>query len=280
MPIIYCNFDLISRLFIMKKVVTTTFVFLLLAGSFSVQAQVITPRGDVNQDGSVSISDVTSLIDYLLTGTWPEDPLIPDESEYVDLGLPSGTLWATRNIGAHAPEDYGDYYAWGETEPKSIYQRETYKWYYKYYQGNTLHFSLTKYCTNSVSGTVDNKTELDPEDDAAYVNWGASWRMPTSEQMNELMTTCTWTWTTQNGVKGSLIIGPNGNTLFLPAAGSRINDYSSQVGSAGFYWSRMLSNGDAYAKNMTCSSAAPGNGCSDQSRWSGFSVRAVLVSQN
>ena len=88
--------------------------------------------------------------------------------EYVDLGLPSGTMWATCNIGANYPEDYGDYYAWGETETKSNYDWSTYKWC----KGSED--TLTKYCTDNDYGTVDNKTVLDPEDDAAHVKWGGS----------------------------------------------------------------------------------------------------------
>ena len=107
-----------------------------------------------------------------------------DNHEWVDLGLPSGTLWATTNVGASKPEEYGDYFAWGETKPKSVYDWDTYKWC----KGDDYH-QLTKYCNLSNygdNGFVDNKTELDPGDDAAYVNWGSKWRMPSLEQMQEL----------------------------------------------------------------------------------------------
>ena len=165
--------------------------------------------------------------------------------EYVDLGLPSGTLWATMNIGANSPEEYGDYFAWGETEPKEVYDWETYKWC------NGSYGTLTKYCTNSFggyNGFTDGKTELDPEDDAAYINWGPSWRMPTYEQQQELAEQCTWTWTTRLGVNGQLVTGPNGNTIFLPAAGCDWYESLDNVGSCGNYWSRSLSSyysGDA-----------------------------------
>ena len=102
-----------------------------------------------------------------------DEPVTPDNHEYVDLGLPSGTLWATCNIGASIPEDMGDYFAWGETAPKEKYDMDNYKWY------DSSSDKLTKYCTDDKYGTVDNKTELLPEDDAAYVNWGPMWRMPT-----------------------------------------------------------------------------------------------------
>ena len=130
-------------------------------------------------------------------------PALEDNHEYVDLGLPSGTLWATCNIGASAPEEYGDYFAWGETEPKDNYDYNTYKWY------NRGHRHFTKYhkdyayyddSGNYFSVPADGNTVLDPEDDAAYVNWSPFWRMPTSDQQKELVEHCTWTWTTRNGV--------------------------------------------------------------------------------
>ena len=228
-------------------------------------------NADTNRNGSVSIADVTSLIDYLLSGYWPWW-----EPEYVDLGLPSGTLWATCNVGANSPEEYGDYFAWGETEPNSYYEWDTYKWC------NGSHTTMTKYCTDSsygYDGFVDNKTELDSEDDAAYVNWGPSWRMPTTEQQRELDEKCSFVWTTQNGVKGRLFTGPNGNSLFLPAAGSRWYESLYDVGSYGRYWSRTL------YSSFTCSAD-----ClyfySGDVRWSrtyrpeGHAVRAVRVPQN
>lgn len=154
----------------------------------------------------------------------------------VDLGLPSGTLWADCNIGADSPEGYGDYFAWGETTPKSVYDWST----YKYCMGSSS--TMTKYCTNSsyANGTVDNKTVLEPSDDAATANWGSNWRMPTNEERNELINKCTWVWTTSNGVKGYKVVGPNGNSIFLPAAGYRLDSSVKNVGSSGRYWSASL----------------------------------------
>ena len=124
--------------------------------------------------------------------------------EYVDLGL--SVKWATCNVGAVSPEDYGDYFAWGETEPKDFYAWSTYKWC------NGSYDTLTKYCTDSKYGTVDNKTVLDLEDDAAHVNWGGDWRMPTKAEQDELYNNCTWEWTTQNGVNGYKVTSKiNGN---------------------------------------------------------------------
>ena len=218
----------------MKKFSTLLVVLLLMLASFT--AGVEYQRGDVDQNGQVGISDVTCLIDYLLTGTWPDEPVSPDEHEYVDLGLPSGTLWATCNVGANVPEEYGYYLAWGETEPKDYYDWSNYKWC------NGDMSTLTKYCNDSTygyNGFVDNKDELDPEDDAAYVNWGPSWRMPTLNQIQELCQNCTWLWTQVNGVNGRLLTGPNGNTLFLPATGHCSSNGDIILGGSwGGIWSR------------------------------------------
>ena len=200
-----------------------------------------------------------------------------DNHEYVDLGLPSGTLWATCNVGASSPEDYGDYFAWGETAPKDLYDWSTYKW------RNGSYTTLTKYCTRSdygYNGFVDNKTELDPEDDAATVNWGPSWRMPTTEQQRELCEKCSSVWTTQNGVNGRLFTGPNGNTLFLPAAGYRWRRSLLNAGSRGLYWPRTLYDGSPeYAYRLYFDSGYVSWG-SYGYRSNGHTVRAVRVSQN
>ena len=154
--------------------------------------------------------------------------------EYVDLGLPSGLKWATCNVGASSPEDYGGYYAWGEIEEKENYSWNTYKWC------NGSYDTQTKYCTDSNNGIVDNKTTLDPEDDVAHVKWGGSWRMPTETEQDELRNNCTWTWTTQNGVNGYKVTGPNGNSIFLPAAGYRDGTEVYYRGNYGYYWSSLL----------------------------------------
>ncbi len=136
---------------------------------------------------------------------------------YVDLGLPSGTLWATCNVGAKKPEEYGDYFAWGETEAKEKYNWSTYKYCNGYYN------TLTKYCNMSYygyNGFSDNLTSLEPSDDAATANWGDGWCMPTMDQWNELVDNTGSRWATQNGVYGRFFTALNGNSLFLPAAGS------------------------------------------------------------
>lgn len=142
----------------------------------------------------------------------------------IDLGLPSGTKWACCNVGASSPEGYGGYYAWGETEEKESYYWED----YKYHNGSVGEFS---YIGSNISGTSY---------DVAHVKWGGSWRMPTHDEIKELVNNCTWKWTAQNGVKGQLVTGPNGNSIFLPAAGDCDDSYFLNCGSIGFYWSATL----------------------------------------
>ena len=160
-----------------------------------------------------------------------------DTHAYVDLGLPSGMLWATCNVGASSPEDCGDYFAWGETLPKDYYNWST----YQYCNGSNN--TLTKYCNKSNSGYngfTDNLTTLLPEDDAATANWGNSWRMPTLVEWEELYQNTTHTWTTQNGVIGRLFTASNGNSLFLPAVSYRYEGSLNVSTSGGFYWSSSL----------------------------------------
>lgn len=167
---------------------------------------------------------------YILSGT-----LAPENNDpvytYVDLGL--SVKWATFNVGASSPEDCGDYYAWGEIKTKDTYNWSNYKWC------NGSQYSLTKYCTYSNIGIVDNKNVLDSADDVAYVKWGSNWRMPTKAEQDELRNNCTWTWTTQNGVNGYTVLGPNGNSIFLPAAGCSYEGSPGYigVGLTGYYWS-------------------------------------------
>ena len=149
----------------------------------------------------------------------------------VDLGLPSGTKWANCNVDATAPEEYGGYYAWGETEEKSDYSFETYKYC------NYPPLRYTKYGISTYPGVADNKLTLDSEDDVAHVKWGGAWRMPTRTEQKELRNKCTWEWAVLNGVNGYRVTGPNGNSIFLPAAGYRHGSKISRQGSCGYYWS-------------------------------------------
>ena len=164
---------------------------------------------------------------------------------FVDLGLPSGLLWATCNVGATNPEDCGDYFAWGETKPKEDYNYDAHKYC------NGSYNKLTKYCDSADYGNdgfTDALTTLEVSDDAATANWGNGWRMPTNEEMEELLSNCDLRPGTyfaqkvkkQNGVYGHLFTGPNGNSIFLPAAGYRSASELRRVGSNGFYWSSSL----------------------------------------
>lgn len=183
--------------------------------------------------------------------------------EYVDLGLPSGLKWATCNVGANKPEDYGDYFAWGETETKTEYS-----------VGN----SLTR--RHSISelqrrGIVDGNNRLTSSHDAARVKWGGKWRIPTKAELQELCDKCTWTRMSQNGVEGYKVTGPNGNSIFLPVAGYRHGSSLHIAGIFGLSWSSTpyeINNYYAYSLYFNSN----GYGMSDYRRDDGQSVRPVL----
>ena len=161
-------------------------------------------------DGTVAKVDSISMIAPV------EKPNSENGHEWVDLGLPSGLKWATCNVGANKPEDYGDYFAWGETDPKMSYSNSDYFY-------------------------TDNPTTLPLSADVAHVNWGGNWRMPTEAELTELREQCTWTWTTQNGVNGYKVTSnKNGNSIFLPAAGYRSGSSLYYAGSGGYFWSSSL----------------------------------------
>ena len=244
---------------------------LVLAMAFPFCASGESVRGDMNGDGNVNVADVTALIHYVLSQEWPAGVVL--DHDFVDLGLPSGTLWATTNVGATNPEDLGDYFGWAETVPN----KENYAWTttaYVYYEGSSLRFS--KYNTSATYGDIDNLTELEPEDDAAYVNWGPAWRMPTSAQFDELRTKCTWTWTEVNGVNGYVVTGPNGNTIYIPAAGQRSGANITNVGK-GNSWSRALNTNPMNANRLYFSNTM--RQTSTSSRNNGLTVRPVYVAE-
>ena len=202
----------------------------------------------------------------------------PDTMEYVDLGLPSGTLWATCNVGASEPEEYGDYFAWGETKPKSMYNWSTYKWC------NGSSTTMTKYCTRSdygYNGFTDNLTELEPEDDAATANWGSGWKMPSRDQIQELYNSSYTTseWTHVNGVYGLKVTSKsNGNSIFLPAAGDRYGTSFGYARSYGYYWSRSLLTSYSYSAYYLYFSSGK-RSWDYRNRDYGQSVRAVRVQE-
>ncbi len=207
--------------------------------------------------------------------------------EFVDLGLPSGTLWATCNVGAENPEDYGDYLAWGETKAKESYSWGNYKWMtqgqdgWQYVNKYTFEDGQTNACWYSGSTFVgDGKRELLKGDDAAFMNWGGKCQMPTDKQLEEL-TNSTYTtqeYTTRNGVKGLKITGKNGKSIFLPASGWVLDTLYGNVEEGGYYWS--CAAGPSYsdrASYLFFSYSMAGNAMSNGDRYVGRSVRPVIV---
>lgn len=198
----------------------------------------------------------------------------PSTYEWVDLGLPSGLLWASTNVGAEKPEDFGLYFAWGETEGYSrITDEKQFSWTdYKLCGGSSS--TLTKYNNNSSYGTVDNKLVLEQADDAAYVSDNTC-RMPTKVDFEELTANTTSTWETLNGVNGRRFTSKtNGNSIFVPAASGCDNGSVDGVGSFGDLWSSSLDESDsrrAWYLNFNSDYVSVGYG----RRYYGFTVRAV-----
>ena len=228
----------------MKRLVTLIALFAVMLGAVAQTENVYLWKNGVYTAHPLSSIDSITFAAPSNPNDKPNDA--PNDVTAVDLGLPSGTLWADRNVGADSPEDYGDHFAWGETKPKTTYDWSTYKWC------NSSSDSLTKYCANSTygyNGFIDNKTTLEPFDDAATANWGAKWCMPTYDQHSELRRECTWTWTTLRGTKGYKVTGPNGNSIFLPTTGFCYGSNLYYFDSNAYYWSSSLDWGrssDAY----------------------------------
>ncbi|MCR4910490.1 MAG: Ig-like domain-containing protein [Bacteroidales bacterium] len=188
------------------------------------------------------------------------------DEEAVDLGLPSGLKWRSMNVGASKPEDYGNYYAWAETSPKSSYSSSNYK-----YPSTSYSDGITIYKKYDTTPGGDGKTVLEAEDDAATANLGNGWRMPTFKEFKELRENCTWTWKTQNGVNGALVTGPNGKSIFLPAAGWYDKTTLTGKTTYGSYWTATGDGGTANAVDFA-------NGYLDKAlvpRCEGRSVRPV-----
>jgi len=199
---------------------------------------------DGSGDAYINGQEITVVDDITLYAQWRLNNPI-NGYEWVDLGLPSKTKWAKCNVGAVNPENYGYYYAWGETQMQMgiIYNWSSYEF------ANGDEYRLTKYCNDSNygdNGFTDAFMRLLPEDDVATDIWGEGWRMPTAEEMSELLNYCTVEWTTQNGVNGRLFIGSNGNTLFLPAAGYCYDGVRYHARNYGHYWSSSLSSDEPY----------------------------------
>ena len=200
--------------------------------------------------------------------------------EAVDLGLPSGTKWANMNVGASTETEYGDYFAWGETKPKQDYSWSTYKWC------NGSSTTLTKYNTDSGYGTdPDNKTDLDPEDDAAHVNMGGTWRMPTAADFHELINNTTAEWVSDyngSGISGFRFTNKSDASkyIFLPAAGNRGGTALYSQGSRGLYWSSSLTGTPSYNQHLGFFAPSTVSETFYSYRYYGQSVRAVMPKEN
>lgn len=188
----------------------------------------------IMKDGNVLHEYPVEQIDSIIIVEKTNDT--PLDIEAVDLGL--SVKWASCNVGATSPEEYGGYYAWGETEEKDDYTPFTYKYYLGDLNGNGYHYDSEEYLSIGVNicGTSY---------DVAHVKWGGNWRMPTREEFEELCEKCIWEWTVINGVNGKKATGPNGNSIFIPVAGHRLGLDLISCGVYGYYWSGTLS-GEAY----------------------------------
>lgn len=192
-----------------------------------------------------------------------------ENTNAVDLGL--SVKWASSNIGASKPEDYGDYYAWGEIEKKSLYYWSNYKWC------DERSDRLIKYNTKQSRGlVVDNKAELDESDDIAHLKLGGKWRMPSKKELEELRDNCVWTWIAQNGVNGYKVASKtNNNSIFLPAGGSKDGDNFYHAEQGGSYWSSSLNSDEPmWAWKMNISSMGFDVGKAGD-RCLGYTIRPV-----
>lgn len=186
-------------------------------------------------------------------------PVSKQSHQAIDLGLPSGTKWASCNVGANKPEEYGDYYAWGETTTKTEYTKDNYQYY-----ENGIYLNIGA----DISGT---------QYDVARAKWGGKWRIPTKDEVAELLVNCTYEWTTLNGVKGGRFTGPNGNSIFLPAAGCRRGGKLAIAGENGHYWSSTQAPDDSdYANFLNFFSGRELWYYDYRNRDSGQSVRPVV----
>ena len=257
-----------------------TFMILSSSGSYEVESSnktvasvklrdnFVDVLGEAAGTATITVRDTKSgekkTIEVTITDNTPSQGT---HAEAVDLGLPSGTKWADRNVGASSPEDYGGLYSLAMTD--EVETCGSYKWGYGEYG------EITKYCTSSKYGTVDNKTVLDPEDDVACVTWGGQWRMPTLEQAKELVANCDSEWTTLNGVWGRQYTSKiNGKSIFIPAAGYYAYGTYYSKGTNGFYWTSTLNDKNS-ERAYDLFLASGSTGTSANFRYYGAGVRPV-----
>jgi len=194
--------------------------------------------GDVNGDSLVSIADIATLIDHLQSQECEQG-----SHRFVDLGLTSGTLWASTNVGASTPEAYGSYFAWGETSEKELYYWSTY--------ADSQSGTASDFTTYSAEGLTSC---IGTNDDAAHTHWGCLWQLPTLTQCQELRSECTWASVNQNDTVGMLITGPNGNSIFMPKAGRKYGSQLMETGLNFYYWA-----GDLYCRYEADASSSLGS---------------------
>lgn len=210
--------------------------------------------------------------------------------DVVDMGFPSGTMWATCNIGANSPEENGSFFAWGETKPKAVYSMDTYS---MYYEGDA--YKILKYCTNDERGyvnkeqkAIDNKAALDSVDNAAIVIMGNNWNIPTTQEYSELMYRSTKRWCKINGVYGYLFTstekGYEDRSVFFPMSGQNDGDSNEFIGKFGFYWTRVLAGGYSYAASVLQMDHKTGDNITvtntRKERYMGLPVRPIVNQYN
>ncbi|MBR5716408.1 MAG: hypothetical protein IKX59_07445 [Bacteroidales bacterium] len=234
----------------MKKLIILAMVVVLGVSFVSLAQDVIVIRMKDNLVRNIKVEEVRKVVVCDINSFCPI-------AEAIDLGLPSRTKWASWNVGASAPEENGGFYAWGETEIKEVYTQDTYKYYD---EGSFVDIG------NEIAGT---------EYDVAHVKWGGEWRMPSSEQMKELFDNCSKKWAPQNGARGYLFTGPNGASIFLPAAGYQWNTNNDFESFDGFYWISSSERYESWAAYYVSVSSEDYDEGRMFNRSFGLSVRAV-----
>lgn len=214
-------------------------------------------------DGTETVINVEDIVRTYFRESGVSYTTCPDGNHphMIDLGLPKGTKWACCNVGANAPEEFGDYFAWGETQPKEVYDWSTY-----------IHCDGSEDTCHNIGSDISGNKDYD----AATANWGSPWKMPTDEHFIELIDNCTPEWTQENGIYGWKFTGSNGGNIFLPAAGARWDDKIDHPGEHGFYWSSTLEeSGQRYALKLFFDSWSANWDEFGLSRHYGFTVRPV-----
>lgn len=231
----------------------------------------------------VTVSSELTL--YALFSSNPNDSTPYNPDDWVDLGLPSGLLWAKCDLGATTPEEYGNHYAWGETQPKSNYNKYNYQWYNWDESDPGQFFHITKYCQDPWHGYnnyTDNFTTIQPEDDAATMTHGQGARIPTRDEWNELRFKCRKELVSQNGVQGVRLTGSNGNTIFIPNTGGEAENCGEEFHERGvqnYYWTATLDTNAPYFAYIARNSGGSINMPNGQREY-GSRIRAVYQKQN